>query len=185
MLTGAQIKALRKRKKYTQQELADIVGVSRSAVYFWEKGTYPPDEKNAVPLAAALGIGVTELLPAFPNSTATVQRVGRIERYRYFEELPDGSLVPVRHPAHHCALDEVLAENPDLEVWFRTQKLSEEAKEEIARLLLAIKNKWSAESASEAGDDLPALSLRAASSHACDKTDEEDEEDEDLHFRTR
>lgn len=156
MLTGAQIKALRKRKKYTQQELADIVGVSRSAVYFWEKGTYHPDEKNAVPLAAALGIAVTELLPAFPNSTATVQRVGRIEPYRYFEELPDGSLVPVRHPAHHCALDDLLADYPDLEIWFRSRTLTVEEKEDLARLLREIRDRWDM----EAGDAAQNLDYR-------------------------
>lgn len=175
-LFAKRLEELRKTKRLSQEELGKYVGLSRFPVIDWEAGRKVPDVITASKMADLLGVTLDYLL-GDTEGTDDTKRVTRC-----YEELPDGSLVPVRHPAHHCALDEILAENPDLEVWFRTQKLSEEAKEEIARLLLAIKNKWSAESASEAGDDLPALSLRAASSHACDKTDEEDEE---LHFRTK
>lgn len=181
---GEKIRALRDAAGLTQEMLAKKVGVSKNTVLNWEKNKREPRSSEIEALSNALGVEIGDLLVKAPSVTM-IKVVASKGKLRFFQELPDGSLVPVHHPAHRCTLDEILAENPDLEVWFRTQKLSEEAKEEIVRLLLAIKNKWSAESASEAGDDLPALSLRAASSHVCDETDEEDEEDEDLHFRTR
>lgn len=95
---------------------------------------------------------------------------------RFFQEFPDGSLVPIqqigrchRNKAQLDALEEILANNPDLEVWFRTQKLSEEAKEEIARLLLSLKEKWSVESPSET----------EVNSHNDNETDGEEGNDEE------
>lgn len=66
--------------------------------------------------------------------------MGVLRHYRLF---PDGSLIPVE--ASGNPLQEVLAENPDLEAWFRARKLSEEEKSQIAALLLQIKERWEAE----------------------------------------
>lgn len=39
---GQKIRDLRKMEKLSQQNLADEIGVSKSTIYTWEKGTYEP-----------------------------------------------------------------------------------------------------------------------------------------------
>lgn len=65
MLSGEEIKKARKSKKLTQAELANLVGVSRSAVYDWERGKYSPEGERAVRLAQALGLPPSSLLPDY------------------------------------------------------------------------------------------------------------------------
>ncbi|MDE5588949.1 MAG: helix-turn-helix domain-containing protein [Acetatifactor sp.] len=59
---GAFVAQLRKEKGITQKELAQKVYVSDKAVSKWERGLSMPDITLLIPLAQALGIGVTELL---------------------------------------------------------------------------------------------------------------------------
>ena len=42
------IKKLRKNKNLTQSELANIAGVTKTAVYNWERGSYSPDGDNLI-----------------------------------------------------------------------------------------------------------------------------------------
>lgn len=128
MLSGAQIKALRKSKNFTQQQLADAVGVSRSAVYFWERGTYPPDEKNAVSLARVLGIDVRLLIDG---------ELPREEKERktptLYELMADGILQPVRDEAR-LRFEEFLMTDPDIQLWFRQIQREKVTEEELERL---------------------------------------------------
>ncbi|QTX33244.1 helix-turn-helix transcriptional regulator [Aminithiophilus ramosus] len=62
MISGGEIKALRKSRGLSQQELADATGVSRSAVYLWESGTHPPVGKNLQALARALNVSTAYLM---------------------------------------------------------------------------------------------------------------------------
>lgn len=59
------LKALRKSKNMTQQELADLLGVSNKSVSRWETGGYP-DVAMLGPLARALGVTVDDLLGETP-----------------------------------------------------------------------------------------------------------------------
>ena len=59
------LKSLRKAKNMTQQELADLLGVSNKSVSRWETGGYP-DVTMLSPLARALGVTVDELLGEAP-----------------------------------------------------------------------------------------------------------------------
>lgn len=59
------LKALRKAKNMTQQELADLLGVSNKSVSRWETGGYP-DVAMLGPLAKALGVTVDDLLGEAP-----------------------------------------------------------------------------------------------------------------------
>lgn len=61
-VTGAAIKRLREKKKLTQSELADKIGVTAKAVSKWETAKGLPDISLIEPLAAALGVSVTELM---------------------------------------------------------------------------------------------------------------------------
>ena len=61
-VTGASIKELRERKKMTQFQFADILGVSDKAVSKWETGKGYPDITMLEPIAKALGVSLTELI---------------------------------------------------------------------------------------------------------------------------
>ena len=61
-VTGANIKALRERRKLTQAELAEKLGISSKTVSKWETSRGLPDISLLQPLAQALGISVIELM---------------------------------------------------------------------------------------------------------------------------
>ena len=56
------LKCFRKANNLTQQELADLLGVSNKSVSRWESGVGYPDIALLVPLARALGVTVDALL---------------------------------------------------------------------------------------------------------------------------
>ena len=60
--TGKFIAEKRKEKSLTQQELADILGISNKTVSKWETGRGLPEVSLMLPLCKALGISVNELL---------------------------------------------------------------------------------------------------------------------------
>lgn len=59
------LRMYRKAKNLTQQELADLLGVSNKSVSRWESGSYP-DVAMLGPLANALGVTVDDLLGMNP-----------------------------------------------------------------------------------------------------------------------
>ncbi|MBQ3090274.1 MAG: helix-turn-helix transcriptional regulator [Oscillospiraceae bacterium] len=59
---GARLKAYRKGRNMTQQELADLLGVSNKTVSRWESDGGYPDVPLLVPLAKALGVTTDDLL---------------------------------------------------------------------------------------------------------------------------
>lgn len=61
-VTGAAIKALREKKRLTQNELAEMIQVSDKAVSRWETGKGFPDISLIEPISKALGISVIELI---------------------------------------------------------------------------------------------------------------------------
>ncbi len=75
---GKFIQSLRKEKNLTQQELADIIGVTDRAISKWENGRGLPDYSLLRPLSDALGIGINELLNG--------ERIKREEKEKRFED---------------------------------------------------------------------------------------------------
>ncbi len=59
---GTNIRELRKQRELTQNEFADILGVSFQAVSNWERGIAPPELENLINIAAYFGILVDDLL---------------------------------------------------------------------------------------------------------------------------
>jgi len=59
---GGRIAAARRARGWTQGELAEAVGVSRSAVAQWETGRAGQITANLSRIAAALGVGVEHLM---------------------------------------------------------------------------------------------------------------------------
>lgn len=58
MTIGTRIRALRIQKGYTQEYLANQLGISRQAVHKWEKNETRPDTDNLILLAEILGTTV-------------------------------------------------------------------------------------------------------------------------------
>lgn len=61
-ITGTTIKKLRETKGFTQQQLAQEIGVSDKAVSKWETAKGLPDITFIEPLAKCLGVSVMELM---------------------------------------------------------------------------------------------------------------------------
>ena len=59
---GARIRSAREDQGWTQDQLAEAVGVSRSAVAQWETGRAGQVTTNLTRVAAALGVGVEYLM---------------------------------------------------------------------------------------------------------------------------
>lgn len=61
---GANLKVLRRAAGLNQEELAWRVGVHRSQISLWEKGTQPPRVLTVIKLAAGCGATPNDLLEA-------------------------------------------------------------------------------------------------------------------------
>ena len=64
---GSRLKSLRKDKKMTQQQLADVIGVSKTSVIYWERDENIPKHESLVQLAKALNITPEYLLYGASN----------------------------------------------------------------------------------------------------------------------
>ena len=62
------IAELRKEKNITQSKLAELLGVSKSAVGNWESGIRIPRVPMAIKLASVLDVGIGEII-FLPNKT--------------------------------------------------------------------------------------------------------------------
>lgn len=60
--TANRLYELRKQKGYSQEELADKLGISRQAVSKWERAEASPDTDNLILLAKLYGVSLDELL---------------------------------------------------------------------------------------------------------------------------
>lgn len=59
---GSLIRYYRKKKEMTQKQLAEAVGVSRAAVYDWEREKYSPEGENLLRLSEVLGVSMDYLV---------------------------------------------------------------------------------------------------------------------------
>jgi len=58
---GNNVREVRQRKKWTQQELADECGVSRPRISEIESGEYNPSVETIEKIAQKLGVSITRL----------------------------------------------------------------------------------------------------------------------------
>ncbi len=83
---GQIIKALRTKNGFTQEELAERLGVTYQAVSKWENDTGMPDISQVVPLASIFGVS-TDVLFGIADTTENeeawkiVQHAGGVEKY--------------------------------------------------------------------------------------------------------
>ena len=116
MSLGNRIKSLRKAQNLTQQKLADKVDVSRIYVQALESNRRLPSMKLLQRLAPALNVDVTDLLMDFSEP----DKPGRVQL-------------------------ESMLENGELEIWYRSKKLSEQELRRVYRLVEAALDDWDAE----------------------------------------
>ena len=62
MSIGSNIKALREDRKFTQEQVAEALGISFQAVSSWERDEYKPDTDKLIRLAEVLGVSVSALV---------------------------------------------------------------------------------------------------------------------------
>lgn len=61
-MIGMNLKHLRKKFKYTQEDIAEKIGVSRQAVAKWENGETVPDINNCLALSKLYGVTLDDLI---------------------------------------------------------------------------------------------------------------------------
>ena len=62
MIFSEKLQILRKNKGYTQEALADKLGVSRQAVAKWESGQIYPDISNLIQISDLMSVSVDYLV---------------------------------------------------------------------------------------------------------------------------
>lgn len=63
IVLGSKIRSIRRRKKISQEKLADMIGVSRTTVLQWESGKTNLTMPNMYKLSEALDINVGDIMP--------------------------------------------------------------------------------------------------------------------------
>jgi len=75
-----ELRHYRKLNKYSQERLAELLGVSRQAVTKWENGKSAPSTDNLIKLAAIYKIGLDELINDRPEVTKVDTKPKRISK---------------------------------------------------------------------------------------------------------
>ena len=88
---------LRKEHGYSQEELADKLGVSRQAVSKWERAEASPDTDNLIELARIYGVSLDELLE-FNKEQAETNKKGVASAT--VEDNESGSINDVIYPLY-------------------------------------------------------------------------------------
>lgn len=87
------LQQLRKQKGYSQEQLADELGISRQAVSKWERAEASPDTDNLILLARLYGVSLDELLSTEEtNEEIKEEKNEKNERDFTWEELTDGNV---------------------------------------------------------------------------------------------
>lgn len=97
MKTGDIIQEVRKKKKLTQKELADKVGMSQQALSSIERNVYEPKFNNLRQIAAALDISYRDLMPDLFHQIRITRDIlaQEIEREPTPEEVSAAADLPV------------------------------------------------------------------------------------------
>ena len=113
MTLGLRIRTLRKARKMTQQQLADVTQVSRIYIQALESNRRSPSMKLLRRLSEQLGVETSDLLEEFPRDTG-----GRLQ------------------------LEELFSGPEPMEIWYRSHKLSEKDMAMVQRLIEAALMDW-------------------------------------------
>ena len=75
---GRNIKAFRKNKGFTQEELADLLNITPQAISKWESESGLPDVSMLIPLAQVLGVS-TDALLGYDSITENEEIISRVK----------------------------------------------------------------------------------------------------------
>jgi len=106
MRKGDEIRLLRKKLRLSQEGLANLIGVSRSAVYDWERDAYSPEGENLIKLAKALNVSASYLMGETDDPTPKTRLYEKIETHEALHEKI------IRNGKEYSADD--IAKNPNL-----------------------------------------------------------------------
>ncbi|MBZ0253529.1 MAG: helix-turn-helix domain-containing protein [Candidatus Methylomirabilis sp.] len=87
MTLGEKIAALRKQREWTQEDLAEKVGVSKVQVSRWETGRMRPSRNTLKQIAAVLGVHYDDLRSSGPPLALDGADSGLSEKLRQVQEL--------------------------------------------------------------------------------------------------
>lgn len=116
MSLGLRIKTLRKAKSLTQQQLADLVGVSRIYIQALESNRRLPSMKLLQRLAESLDVRVADIV-----------RNGNTDK------------------TERLQLEELLENAEEVEIWYRSKKLSNREIRLVQKLVDAALSEWDRE----------------------------------------
>lgn len=95
MTFGEKLQYLRKEQNWTQEQLADQIGISRQSLSKWELGAATPDTEHVVRLSRLFSVSTdTLLLDDAPFPPSAVQVAGSRRRW----ELIGGGLASSLQP---------------------------------------------------------------------------------------
>ncbi len=84
---GRKITSLRNEQNITQEQLAEMIGVTRQAISKWERGDGLPDLHNTTYLAQALKVSVDELLSNSTNPNVEESLTSSLKKGGYLSKL--------------------------------------------------------------------------------------------------
>lgn len=79
MFNGNKLKQLRNGKKLTQKELGEVLGVTKSSICCYEKGTRTPTLENLLDISKFFGIKVETL---FDNDNNIIEQTFKGKKYK-------------------------------------------------------------------------------------------------------
>ena len=90
---GTKLTRLRKKKGYTQKEVADLIQVSQPAYHKWETDLAKPAIENLLKISEVYEIDLNELLEEVPtfhitNNECSIQNIGN-PNSNFYTESPD------------------------------------------------------------------------------------------------
>ena len=80
-MLGENIKELRQEKGLSQKQLAEAIGVSQGAIYFWEKEINEPTAGYLVKMAKLFGVSLDELLSVETERKNELPKEKLMEKY--------------------------------------------------------------------------------------------------------
>ena len=81
---GKNIRGLREDRKYTQEQLAEALGISYQAVSSWERDEYKPDTDNLIRLAEVLDVSVSSIVEEKRNVFKTKEAIYNWEHMKTY-----------------------------------------------------------------------------------------------------
>ena len=77
---GIRLKELRKERGYSQQELADLLNLSRSSIEMYEQGKRDPSTETKEAIADFFNVNMDYLFGRNKNGTASTEKISSDER---------------------------------------------------------------------------------------------------------